>query len=76
MEASPFGAFNEWLDQVEHVLDAEGRSSALLALDEFEALESLPDKGRFDEIDLLRLLRNCPAPSALQSAARGITHAR
>ncbi|HET9221485.1 MAG TPA: AAA family ATPase, partial [Roseiflexaceae bacterium] len=58
LEASPFGAFNEWLDEVERILDVERRSSALLALDEFEALESLPGKGRFDEIDLLRLLRN------------------
>jgi AAA domain len=58
LESSPFGAFNEWLDQVEGCLDAERRSTALLALDEFEALESLPGKSRFDQVDLLRLLRH------------------
>ncbi len=45
LEASPFGAFNEWLDQVERCLDAERRSTALLALDEFEALESPSRQG-------------------------------
>ena len=55
--ANPFTAFNEWLDQVEQVLD-QAQMVALLALDEFEALESTMHKGRFDAIDLMRLLRN------------------
>jgi hypothetical protein len=55
--SSPFTVFNEWLDRVERTLE-ETQSVALLALDEFEALESLTRRDRFDATDLLRLLRN------------------
>jgi hypothetical protein len=57
LRATPFTAFNEWLDRVEDVL-TETQSVALLALDEFEALGSIMDKGRFDIDDFMRLLRN------------------
>jgi hypothetical protein len=55
---SPFTIFSEWLDEVEQILDTEGRSMALLALDEFEALDKVLNKGRFDETDLLNMLRH------------------
>jgi hypothetical protein len=56
--SSPFVYFNEWLDNVERALEVQGHTVALLALDEFEALETIADRGRFDERDVLRLLRN------------------
>jgi AAA+ ATPase superfamily predicted ATPase len=55
---SPFSTFNEWLDEIEHALDANGDKIALLALDEFEALDEVFGKGRFDGADIMRLLRN------------------
>lgn len=57
LEASPFTGFNEWLDEVEEVLAAHA-SIALLALDEFEVLEVMSQRGRFDGADMLRLLRH------------------
>lgn len=58
LEASPFTTFNVWLDHVEVALRNYDNSIALLALDEFEALEGIANKGRFDETDVLRLIRN------------------
>lgn len=55
---SPFVRFNEWLDEIERALDARGQNVALLALDEFEAIDDVLHKGRFDETDFLRLLRH------------------
>lgn len=54
---SPFTGFNEWLDEVETMLAATDHI-ALLALDEFEMLDQVPDKGRFDTQDVLSLLRH------------------
>lgn len=51
----PFTRFDEWLDQVEGAL---GQGTALLALDEFEALDSAIAKGRFDEEAVLGMLRH------------------
>jgi hypothetical protein len=51
----PFTHFDEWLDQVEQVL---GQSTALLALDEFEALDGALTEGRFDETAVLGMLRH------------------
>lgn len=51
----PFTCFDEWLDEVEQVLD---RNTALLALDEFEALDSAITKGRLDEEEVLGMLRH------------------
>jgi hypothetical protein len=58
LAANPFTGFNEWLDGVERTLEVEGYSIALLALDEFEMLDSVLHKGRFDEADVLSLLRH------------------
>lgn len=58
IEQRPFSYFNEWLDEVEDGLTHEQDSVALLALDEFEALEQGVTKGRFDEQDLFSLLRH------------------
>lgn len=51
----PFTVFDEWLDSIEVSLE---NSTALLALDEFEALDQALVDGRFNEIDILGMLRN------------------
>ncbi len=51
----PFTRFDEWLDAVEGAL---GNCTALLALDEFEALESALVEGRFSETAVLGTLRH------------------
>ena len=51
----PFTCFDEWLDRVEEVLE---QNTALLMLDEFEVLDSAITKGRFDEQDVLGMLRH------------------
>ena len=53
--ADPFTRFEEWLDEVESVL---AHQMALLMLDEFEALEQMLEKGRFDEAVILGMLRH------------------
>ncbi len=55
LAADPFTCFDEWLDEVEQSL---GQRVALLALDEFEALDSAIAKGRFDEEAVLSTLRH------------------
>jgi hypothetical protein len=57
LENDPFTRFYEWLDEVEGILDAQGQNTALLALDEFETLDSTIAQGRFDEEDVLGMLR-------------------
>ena len=57
LAASPFTQFNAWLDAVEQQLAAQEFDIALLALDEFEVLDSSLAKGRFDAEDVLNLLR-------------------
>jgi hypothetical protein len=57
LEQNPFSCFNEWLDQIETLLAAE-ESTALLALDEFEALEEILARGRFNTVDVMNLLRH------------------
>jgi len=52
----PFTVFDEWLDAVETALDED--NTALLALDEFEVLDKALVEGRFNETDILGLLRN------------------
>lgn len=54
---SPFICFNEWLDELEVLLEAQ-KSIALLALDEFEVLDAMGQNGRFSIDDILRLLRH------------------
>ncbi len=55
LAVDPFTCFDEWLDAVEHVL---GERTALLTLDEFEALDSALVEGRFDEEAVLGMLRH------------------
>ena len=51
----PFTCFDEWLDRVEEVLE---QNTILLMLDEFEVLDGAITKGRFDEQDVLGMLRH------------------
>lgn len=53
--ADPFTTFDEWLDRVEACLDP---CTALLALDEFEALDRALEEGRFSEHAVLGMLRH------------------
>jgi Novel STAND NTPase 1 len=55
LEADPFTRFDEWLDEVEQSL---GDSTALLAMDEFEALDSALTEGRLSETAVLGMLRH------------------
>lgn len=55
LQDDPFTRFDEWLDKVEEALQ---KNIALLALDEFEALDDAIRKGRFDEEDVLGMLRH------------------
>jgi ATPase domain predominantly from Archaea len=58
LAASPFIAFTDWLDTLEGILEAQGKSLFLLMLDEIEVLKLMVDKERFDAEDLLNLFRN------------------
>ena len=51
----PFTRFDEWLDEVEETLQ---HHTALLALDEFEALDSAMTTGRFSEAAVVGMLRH------------------
>jgi hypothetical protein len=51
----PFTRFDEWLNTLEKVL---GNNTALLALDEFEELDRVLRANRFNEADILGMLRN------------------
>ncbi len=55
LKSNPFTYFYEWLDKVEQALE---QNTALLALDEFEVLDNAIAKGRFDEQDVLGMLRH------------------
>ncbi len=55
LKADPFTYFYEWLDKVEQALE---QNTALLALDEFEVLDNAIAKRRFDEQDVLGMLRH------------------
>ena len=55
LQDDPFTRFDEWLDEVEEALQ---ENIALLAFDEFEALDDAIRKGRFDEQDVLGMLRH------------------
>jgi hypothetical protein len=58
LAGDPFTAFDDWLDGVEAALDAHGHSMAVLALDEFEALDSALSSGRLEERAVLGMLRH------------------
>lgn len=51
----PFSHFEEWLDEVEQALNG---NLALLMLDEFEVLADALDKGRFDEVTVMGMVRH------------------
>lgn len=51
----PFTRFDEWLDEIEQTL---GTGTALLALDEFEALDRAIEEGRFSASAILGMLRH------------------
>lgn len=53
--ADPFTSFDEWLDRVETAL---ADRTALLTLDEFEALATALQAGRFSETSVLGMLRH------------------
>ena len=55
LEPDPFTHFEEWLDEVENVL---GDNLALLMFDEFEVLERVLEKERFDEEVVLGMMRH------------------
>lgn len=55
LQDDPFTRFDEWLDEVEQKLE---QNTALLALDEFEVLDNAITKGRFDEQEVLGMLRH------------------
>lgn len=58
LAGDPFTCFDEWLDELERILEAEGGRTALLALDEFETLEAPLAEGRFSETALLGMFRH------------------
>ena len=53
--ADPFTRFDEWLDEVEQLVEPH---MVLLALDEFEALDEALSAGRFSEAAVLGTLRH------------------
>jgi hypothetical protein len=55
LTTDPFTRFDEWLDNLETALAG---NTALLALDEFEVLDRVLNEGRFNENDVLGMLRN------------------
>ena len=54
---SPFSALDEWMDEVEKLMDATGRRVALIAFDEIETLQQGMIRGRYDEADILSFFR-------------------
>lgn len=58
LAASPFSTLDEWLDEVEALLDKTGRRVALIAFDELETLQQGMTRGRFDEADILSFFRH------------------
>ena len=57
-EADAFTAFDEWLDDISEKLASIGVQTILLALDEFESLDSALVAGRFDKTAVLGTLRH------------------
>lgn len=55
LATDPFTGFDEWLDEVELTLD---QNTALIALDEFEALEAPINDGRFSESAVMSMFRH------------------
>ena len=58
LNTDPFTLFDDWLDEVERAIVAQGRETILLTMDEFEALDNALTRGRFDEEAVLGTLRH------------------
>lgn len=58
LTSNPFMRFDEWLDEVEKVMEAQGQSIALLSLDEFEMLDNALVTGHFSATSVLGMLRH------------------
>lgn len=56
LQSDPFTVFDEWLDEVEKWFGL--KDTALLMLDEFETLDKAIMRGRYDEEDVLGMLRH------------------
>lgn len=56
LRADPFTSFDEWLDELEQVLDSQ--QTMLLTLDEFSALAFAFDKGFLDKDSVLGMFRH------------------
>jgi hypothetical protein len=56
LNIDPFTSFDEWLDDIEHSIDAN--QNMLLILDEFSALEHIFNKGLLDEESVLGMFRH------------------
>ncbi|NOX61743.1 MAG: ATP-binding protein [Chloroflexi bacterium] len=56
--SSPFSALDEWLDDVETLMDVTGHRVALIAFDEMETLQQGMARGRYDEMDVLSFFRH------------------
>jgi hypothetical protein len=54
----PFTAFDDWLDAVEQTLTQTGKTTVLLALDEFEALDEALARGQLDGPAIMGTLRH------------------
>jgi hypothetical protein len=56
LHTDPFTRFDEWLDEIEQILDSQ--QTLLLTLDEFSALEHIFNKGFLDEASVLGMFRH------------------
>ncbi|OQY43122.1 MAG: hypothetical protein B6242_15350 [Anaerolineaceae bacterium 4572_78] len=54
----PFIVFNDWLDEVETIIAEEPNRSALLMMDEIEAIDQIVEQSRFDDTDLFSMIRH------------------
>ncbi len=55
---NPFTIFDQWLDEIETAISEQGRSTILLTLDEFEALDEAISNNRLGEQAILGTLRH------------------
>ncbi len=58
LTSSPFAVLDEWLDEVEALMDVTGHRVALIAFDEMETLQQGMARGRYDEADVLSFFRH------------------
>lgn len=58
LASKPFPAFNDWLRQVEEILQSQNQAVGLLIFDEFEALDAILQQRGLDETVIMNLLRH------------------